>query len=320
MKPLNISDLSMSQVTAFYSVAETGSMTRSAEKLHISQPAISKRINMLERQTGLILFRREKNNLIITPAGKQLYADLKEIHAMMSSSFIRAYDLQEAKKERFVIGIDPYFDLEILWQVIEEFQRKHSHIEVDFFTCPSSEQITKLLAGELNIAFAYTELVGLHENLEYLHVINWQYYAMINKNNPLAKKGLLSIEDIMNCPVVSLGSAYIDLMEQLWIKKGKKLYVSQVTGGTPAYYYLLLDRGIFIANPTFLNEFGHRDFLLSRVKLYKLDDMYMDIGFCWNKTRENQYVKSFLSAYERVLARDGNAEKLEKAFNGDFSD
>ena len=62
----------MTQIEAFVEVAQHGTMRRASEALHLSQPAVSARIMLLERSLGARLFDRKKQGMTLTPVGKVL--------------------------------------------------------------------------------------------------------------------------------------------------------------------------------------------------------------------------------------------------------
>ena len=60
------------QLRTFAAVAELGHLTRAAEQLHISQPAVSAQVRALEEELGVVLFERSSSGMQLTPAGRQL--------------------------------------------------------------------------------------------------------------------------------------------------------------------------------------------------------------------------------------------------------
>ena len=69
------------QLRSFAAVAELGHLTRAAEKLHISQPALSAQIKALEDELDLTLFERTSTGMTLTAAGKRLLAEADKILA-----------------------------------------------------------------------------------------------------------------------------------------------------------------------------------------------------------------------------------------------
>ena len=71
--------LTFRQIEAFRALVEGGTVTRAAELLHISQPAVSKQLANLEEDCGVALFDRTKGRLVLTDAGIRLYDEVSKI-------------------------------------------------------------------------------------------------------------------------------------------------------------------------------------------------------------------------------------------------
>src|SRR5260221_13354974 len=80
------------QLRSFAAIAETGQLTRAAEKLHVSQPALSAQLKALEEELDFTLFERTPNGMVLTAAGKRLLAGADSVLAA-------AQDLQNVAKE-----------------------------------------------------------------------------------------------------------------------------------------------------------------------------------------------------------------------------
>src|SRR5205085_8990512 len=69
------------QLRSFAAIAETGQLTRAAEKLHVSQPALSAQLKALEEELEFSLFERTPNGMVLTAAGKRLLAGAEHVLA-----------------------------------------------------------------------------------------------------------------------------------------------------------------------------------------------------------------------------------------------
>jgi DNA-binding transcriptional LysR family regulator len=63
------------QLRSFVAIAELGQLTRAAEKLHVSQPAVSAQLKALEDKLGLVLFERTASGMVLTAPGARLLAE-----------------------------------------------------------------------------------------------------------------------------------------------------------------------------------------------------------------------------------------------------
>src|SRR5436190_14733302 len=69
------------QLRSFAAIAETGQLTRAAEKLHVSQPALSSQLKALEEELEFALFERTPGGMVLTAPGKRLLADAEKVLA-----------------------------------------------------------------------------------------------------------------------------------------------------------------------------------------------------------------------------------------------
>ena len=95
------------QLETFIVVADLGSFNKAAETLYITPPAVTKQINLLEKDLGLTLFVRTHRGLVLTEAGKSLYKDAKYIIEYCKESVERAKRAMHEKQNVIRIGTSP---------------------------------------------------------------------------------------------------------------------------------------------------------------------------------------------------------------------
>ena len=123
----------------FNEVANSGNITAAAEKLHISQPAVSKSIKSLENQLGGALFIRTKRGVTLTEEGKELYSYIKLAIEHIRNAENRFTDMINLNTGIIRIGISRTLVKYYLLPYLEKFHKKYPNIRIEIVTNKASE-------------------------------------------------------------------------------------------------------------------------------------------------------------------------------------
>jgi len=142
------------QLKAFVAIAETGTFTAGAARVHVTQAAISMQIRQLENETGAQLFVRAPRRVILTEAGEKLlgraYVILREHDAALEEMAA----LTGAHRGRLRIGsASAMVTADPLPQILRELKKTHDAVETSVGSGTSEELVQHVLAGELDVAF-----------------------------------------------------------------------------------------------------------------------------------------------------------------------
>ena len=136
----------------FVLVAENGSFSLAAEKLHLTQPAVSKRIALLEEQLGCDLFDRIGRNVTLTEAGQALLPHARTVQQELEAAQQSVRDLAGEVAGQLRLATSHHIGLHRLPPVLSEFSKAFPavHIDIDFM---DSEQAYELIMqGEVELA------------------------------------------------------------------------------------------------------------------------------------------------------------------------
>ena len=138
-------------------LAEEQSFSRAAEKLFISQPALTKALQSVENELGLHLFIREKRRAYPTPAGLVFLEYAKKIHRMQEHcrKEIQTGHSGREKKSRF--GINRLMALDRYSECIGQFTREYPGESPDFFIIDSLRALEELKAHRIDVAVVLSE-------------------------------------------------------------------------------------------------------------------------------------------------------------------
>lgn len=154
----------LSSYRIFYTVANTGNISKAAKELYISQPAISKSIQKLEESVGCKLFSRSSRGVVLTDEGKLLFEHV--------GSAFETLTLGEEKLKRSIelgvghlkIGVSSTLCKYLLLPYLKEFIRQNPHITISI-TCQSTNDTLKLIEdNKIDIG-----LIGKPENIKSIH-------------------------------------------------------------------------------------------------------------------------------------------------------
>lgn len=154
----------LSSYRIFYTVANTGNISKAAKELYISQPAISKSIQKLEESVGCKLFSRSSRGVVLTDEGKLLYEHVSEAFETLTMGEDKLKRSIELGVGHLKIGVSSTLCKYLLLPYLKEFIRQNPHISISI-SCQSTNDTLKLLEdNKIDIG-----LIGKPENLKNIH-------------------------------------------------------------------------------------------------------------------------------------------------------
>jgi len=142
------------QLRAFVAIAETGTFTAGALRVHVTQAAISMQIRQLESEVGARVFVRAPRHVILTEAGEQLLRRARHILREHDAAIDEIAELAGAERGRLRIGSASAMVLtEQLPAVLKELRKQHPAAEISVVSGTSEVLVDQILAGEVDVAF-----------------------------------------------------------------------------------------------------------------------------------------------------------------------
>lgn len=186
----------------FYTVANNGNITKAAEELMISQPAISKSIKNLEEQLGGQLFVRTKRGVVLTDEGREFYNYIKQAIEFISSAENKFSELINLETGSVKIGISSTLTKNFLLPYLREFHRLHPKIDIQIDTAISAELLHKLKNGLIDIVIFHVRDVDYGKDIEITKcreirdcfVVNDSYKDLLNRE--------VSLTELNNYPLL----------------------------------------------------------------------------------------------------------------------
>jgi len=178
----------------FVSVAEALSFTKAAQKLHTSQPSLTRQIRDLEEELGVRLLHRTKQKVTLTDEGRLFLADAKRLLALAAETVESVRRLRSGEVRALNVGYVSNLFYDLLPKTLDSFHQTFPAVSVNLFDLSCGEQFRALEEGKLDLGF-----VGLHEpiarrGLEFRKIASYKTVVALPKDNPLAGRTTVALK------------------------------------------------------------------------------------------------------------------------------
>ncbi len=202
------------RLKVFRSVATLLSFTKAANELFISQPAISKHIQELEKEYGVRLFERIGNRIQLTRAGQLMLDHTCKILDDYQNLNYEMKKLTSKSEGELRLGASTTISQYVLPEMIAEFRKQYPGIRLTLLSGNSHEIEEALAAGRIDLGMV--EGSKRQPQFKYIPFMEDELVIMANANSPLAQKDELTMEELKATPVVlrELGSGTLDVIQE----------------------------------------------------------------------------------------------------------
>ncbi len=145
--------MDLRQLNYFIAVAETRHLGRAAERLHLSQPPLTRQIQQLEAELGVQLFRRTPRGMELTQAGEELLRDAQNIRTLVAQAAERAQRAGLGQAGRLDVGVYGSAMFGLVPQVLSAFRARHPDVELVLHYAQTPAQLPALRQGRVHLVF-----------------------------------------------------------------------------------------------------------------------------------------------------------------------
>jgi DNA-binding transcriptional LysR family regulator len=208
-----------SQVEAFLEIARQGNLSRAAEALHLSQPALTARLQALETELGQALFARGRRGMTLTDAGRafQPYAERAVIALDEGASLVR--DLGQGGTGVLVLGAAPAVSAYVLPGLLVRFTERHPRVRLVVRTGHTEEILAMALRREIDLGLV-REL--RHRDIESRPLYEDELVLVARVDHPFAKRRRVAVDEVAGTRLILFDrtSSYYDLTNALFRSAG----------------------------------------------------------------------------------------------------
>lgn len=215
------------QLRAFVAIAELGTFTAAALRVHVTQAAISMQIRQLEIELGARLFVRAPRRVMLTEAGEKLLHRARQILRDHDAALDEIAELAGAERGRLRIGsASAMVTTDILPKLLKEVRKQHAGAEITVVSGTSEALVQQILAGEVDLAFVSLPVEARGINTERLS--EDQLVAIASPRHKLAKQRTISAYTLAGERLIlgERGGNTRRLIDQFFEQAGVTLHVS----------------------------------------------------------------------------------------------
>jgi DNA-binding transcriptional LysR family regulator len=224
--------MELRNLASFVAVAEQLSFVRAAERLHLSQPALSAQIQKLEEEIGVQLLFRNKRTVRLTDAGRVFLAEAHATLARAQQAVERAQKADHGEIGRLRIGFVSSAALAIVPAIVVAFRRKFPGVTLDLMNLRTSSQLKSLVNKTIDVGFLRLPVV--HDQLDITVIHREPFVAVLPSDHTLAKKKQIRLSDLRVERFVAYGRrwapGFYDAVVQMCTSQGFSPNITQETG------------------------------------------------------------------------------------------
>jgi DNA-binding transcriptional LysR family regulator len=189
-------------IEVFQAVYSSGSVTRAAEALNVSQPSVSKVLAHAEQQLGYALFDRVKGKLIPTPEADQLYSHVLKVNDSVDRLRHVAENLKSAEAGTIRIAATPAFGIDLLPRAIASYREIHQDTFFVVETLHHDEIANALLESRLDVGLAFDpdDIPGIRGEL----LDHGSFVVLTPPGADFGAKQELGLDDLTEHPFIRL--------------------------------------------------------------------------------------------------------------------
>lgn len=187
---------------AFLTVSETRSFHRAAEALHVSQPALSRRIQKLEAAVGAPLLERTTRSVSLTAVGQNLLPLVRRMLEEFDGSLFAARGIDDGRGSQVTIACLPTAAFYFLPSVIARFHEEHPNVRFRILDLPATDGLQAVERGEVEFGINFMGASDPELNFDVL--VEDPFVLACRRDHPLARKRKVTWNDLASHRLITV--------------------------------------------------------------------------------------------------------------------
>jgi DNA-binding transcriptional LysR family regulator len=192
--------MDMRQLRYFRAVAEELNFTRAAQRLHITQPPLTRQIQALEQSLGVELFVRSSHGVELTEAGRTLLVDARNLASLVEQSTERAQMAGRGDAGRLDIGFFGTSAFDVLPRILAAYREAHPGVKLVLHPGQTPAQVQALRQGR--VAIVFERQLPQEPDIATELVAEERILVALPQGHRLARRASVTVDDLRDEPMV----------------------------------------------------------------------------------------------------------------------
>lgn len=190
--------MKLEQFRLVKTISESGTLTAAAQKLHVTQSALSHQLRQLEDNLGASLFYRIRKKMVPTPAGHRLFQAAERVLRESRDAERQIRDMISGVEGTIRLCTGCYASYYWLPTMIKSFRQERENIRIEINDNATFDLVDHMLDGSLDVGL--TNNVSDTDEICYREIFPDQIFAVVHNSHPWAKKQHIEPDDFLNEP------------------------------------------------------------------------------------------------------------------------
>lgn len=281
------------QLQHFVAVAETGTISAAARKLHLAQPAISASIKKLESELNVMLLHRRDRGVSLTEAGNQFLQHARQILRQTKDAKLAMHALEGLEKGDVYATVPSMLGSYFLPPLLMAFKHQYPEIDLNILDAPTGSIRQQLLEGQIELGVIGDNV--LTPELESGRIAREEMVVCMAHDHPLVDKEQIEYRDFLQYELVLFRGSYFyrNFIDSISLQEGIEPRIAYRTNLLPLMKQLIR-RGYAITT-MWKVAIQEDDSIVTRPFV---EPTYVDLSLAWRRdsylSRANQVFRDYL--------------------------
>jgi len=291
--------INFSQLRSFHAVAQTESITLASKLLNISQPTITKQIQLLEEFYSILVINRHARGVTLTELGEKLFVITSNLFELEEEAINLFSSNLNIHKGTIVTGTSGTY---YIIKLIKEFKKRHPGIQLKIISTNSNDILDKIYNFQIDIGvIAKPLLKNFKSDIYSVPYLKQGIVVIVGKNNKLYSRDSINLKDLNGCDFINreMGSETRRVFEESLKEKKINLNTIMEVDRTTMVQAVKENIGIgIISEPEFYDYKDIKKIHINDAKIFT--QAYL---ICLKKKKKDNLINAFIETAKKTIIK-----------------